>query len=625
MPARFSPNGFLDVASDPSDLPAEAIGKVVSSGAMIRCTNLHLDRMGIASTRRGSQKVSATQLTAPIWRIAEMGGNRYEFAATKIYRNETQIVTGLTSARWSAVKYNAYNVTTQAIFALNGTDRKRIEGSSAYEWGIAAPSAAPAVTGQIGGYAYTHAWEKTEGHASGNSIRIGTLRNTSYQCIYDWEQDDSVVADSETYRNMWYFERASSYSITDRIGVKYTYLRKSGSTIECESNPSPAAYIEADTGVYVTWVAGSDSQVTHVRLYRTLAGGATFYYSDEYAVGDLSGACTKADGALGAEVATDHDRPPLGLAVIGPDFGGYLFIAINNLLYFCKPNQPEYWPALYYIEVSPPQDPIKGLALIDGQVYCSTRSDIYLIQGTGYQSFFPLRQAAKTGCLGIDGILGLKGQGLLHVASDGMWGFNGVNDDNLTNSNFRPIFQGTARGSIPAATSSNMGNCWLLQHKGKLYFAWPDSTATYPTDILVTDLGTRRPVHYEYGKAYSAACVDETNDRILAGDSDGYVWIIEDSSIATDGGTAITFDWESMEASDQLRRYFPRYAKYDVEVGASATCTGHIILDDATKQSHALSGSRATRKRHVTHCNGARLRSRITGTGAVDVYAVEVE
>jgi hypothetical protein len=223
----------------------------------------------------------------------------------------------------------------------------------------------------------------------------------------------------------------------------------------------------------------------------------------------------------------------------------------------------------------------------------------------------------------VDGVLGIKGQGLLHVASDGLWGFNGVNDENVSNSNFRPIFTGTARGSIPAATSSNMGNAWLLQHKGKLYFAWPDSSATYPTDILVTEFATKRTVHYEYGKAFSAACVDETNDRILAGDSDGYVWILENASDTDDGGTAITFDWESMEASDQVRRYFPRYAKYDVEVGGTAT--GQIVLDDTVKQSHTLSGSRATRKRHVTYCNGNRLRSRITGTGTISIYAVEVE
>ena len=621
MPARFSPNGELNVAADPSDLPAEVAGKIVSSGSMVRCTNLHLDRMGIASTRKGSSKVSATQLSTPIWRIVEMGGARYEFAGTIIYRNETSIATGLTSARWSAVKYNAYNVVTQAIFALNGTDRKRIEGSSVYEWGIAPPSAAPTVVGQGAFYAYTHDWEKTLGHAPSNSFKFGTTRN-GYTCTYDWEQAE-VSYDSETRRHMWFFEIASSYAATSRIGVKYTYVRKSGSTVECESNPSAPAYIEAGSGIYVTWVASSDSQVTHVRLYRTLASGAQFLYSEEYAVGTLTAACTKADGSLGTTVATDHDRPPLGTAVIGPDFGGYLFILKDNLLYFCKPNQPEYWPALYYIEVSPPQDAGAGLGLVNGQVYYETRSEVYLIQGTGYQSFFPLRQAAKTGCLGIDGVLGIKGQGLLHIASDGLWAFTGTDDISITNPNFRPIFTGTARGSIPAATSSNMGNSWLLQHKGKLYFGFPEAGATYPTDVLVTDIATRRAVHYEYGKAFSSICVDETNDRILAGDSVGYVWILENASDTDDGGSAISFDWESMEASDQVRRYFPRYAKWDCEVGGTAT--GQIVLNDAVKQSHTLSGSRNTRKRHVTHCNGNRLRARITGTGAISIFAAEVE
>ena len=42
-----------------------------------------------------------------------------------------------------ASAYNAYNVATQNIFALNGTDRKRIVGSDVFEWGIDPPAAAP--------------------------------------------------------------------------------------------------------------------------------------------------------------------------------------------------------------------------------------------------------------------------------------------------------------------------------------------------------------------------------------------------------------------------------------------------------------------------------------------------
>ena len=63
------------------------------------------------------------------------------------------------------------------------------------------------------------------------------------------------------------------------------------------------------------------------------------------------------DAALGPELEIDHDRPPLGSFVFGPAYDGTTFIIKDNLLYYSKPKQPEYFPALYYVEVSTPQLP----------------------------------------------------------------------------------------------------------------------------------------------------------------------------------------------------------------------------------------------------------------------------
>lgn len=623
MPVRFNPSGELNVASDASDLPFTTDGKVIQSGAMTRCTNLSLDRAGIASTRKGSSRLSDTAVGTPVHRIVEQGGVRYAFGGSAIYRNGVSLASGLTSAKWSAIKYNAYNVVTQSIFALNGTDRKRITGSTVAEWGITPPASAPTLSGSIAGHAYTQAWESTQGYADSGSYQWGIASGTDRD-TYDWEADlDENAADSETYRNMWFFETATDRAVTGRVGVVYTYCRKDGDTLECESNPSDAAYIEADSGVYATWAASSDSQVTHVRLYRTLAGGAAFFYSHEVAIGTTSGNILTGDNSLGEEAAYDHDRPPAGAVVVGPDFNGTCFILDGNLLYFCKPKQPEYWPAAYYVEVCPVQESTVGLRLYNGQVYVLTTSEIYLIQGTGYQSFFPLRQSAVTGAVAQDGILPVRGYGLLRVANDGMWAFSGADDVNVTNPNFRPVFEGTTTQGIDGRVLANMGNCWLLSHLGKLYFGFPGGSATYPSEVLVLDLGTKKVAHYDYGEEFSAVCVDETNNRILAADDSGYLWVLEDASVTTDNDTAISWDWQSAEASDQLRMYFPRSAKYDVEVGGTATA--QVILGGASIQDHTLTGSRNTTKRLITGNNGKRLQSRIYGTGAVDIYGVELE
>jgi len=181
----FSPGGSLNVALDSSDLPETGDERGSHSGALVRCKNMRTNENGKAITRDGSAKLNATAIETAIWWIEEQGGNRYSFAGTQIYKDELSIATGLTSAQWAAIKYNAFNDTTDNIFALNGTDRKRVEASVAYEWGIDAPATAPTLavgqaTGLTGQYnaKYTYVRKKysngrTAGYPAGS---LGRLR-----------------------------------------------------------------------------------------------------------------------------------------------------------------------------------------------------------------------------------------------------------------------------------------------------------------------------------------------------------------------------------------------------------------------------------------------------------------
>lgn len=227
MSMIFSPDGILNVAADPSDLPESAGEGGSRSGAMVRAKNVRLNESGKAHARDGSTKLNAAAIEAAIWWIEEQAGIRYAFAGTKIYADEASITTGLTSAQWSAIKYNAFNDTTANIFALNGTDRKRVEASVAYEWGLAAPTVAPTVS---------------SGQGDG---------------------------------------------LTGTYNAKYTYVRKVGSVIVAESNPSPSAalYVEGtNKSLAVTVTAPSDAQVTHIRLYRTFDNGVIYYLDQETTV-----------------------------------------------------------------------------------------------------------------------------------------------------------------------------------------------------------------------------------------------------------------------------------------------------------------------------------------------------
>lgn len=211
----FNPAGTLNVSEDASDLKDDDF---------VRCKNLRIDQPGLVKTRDGSTKLNGTAINTAVWHIEEQAGDRYTFSGANIYKNEVSIASGLTSAQWSAMQYNAFNDTQKNIFSINGTDRKRIEGGTVSEWGLAAPTVAP-----------------TLGAGGGTGL-------------------------------------------TGQYNAKYTYVRKVGTSIVSESNPSPAAdnaAVLTNQSLFADVTQPTDAQVTHIRLYRTLAGGATYFLDSE--------------------------------------------------------------------------------------------------------------------------------------------------------------------------------------------------------------------------------------------------------------------------------------------------------------------------------------------------------
>jgi len=76
-------------------LPEQGDGKgSISSGAMVRCKNLDVSRIGVLSTRSGSFRISNFGVLSPVVYIYEAGGNRYEFGGVYSYINEIIISNG---------------------------------------------------------------------------------------------------------------------------------------------------------------------------------------------------------------------------------------------------------------------------------------------------------------------------------------------------------------------------------------------------------------------------------------------------------------------------------------------------------------------------------------------------
>jgi len=568
MSLIFKPNGLLNIATEATDLPQIGDGTSFASDALTRCKNLRVDQTGVLKTRDGSSKFNTSAINTAIWLLIEQAGNRYSFAGANIYKDESSIASGLTSAQWSGIKYNAFNDTTNQIYALNGTDRKRIQDTTVTEWGIEPPTVAP-------------------------TLAVGALGG-----------------------------------LTGDYNVRYTYARKVGATVVSESDPSPAgtAATLSNESLSVTWTASSDSQVTHVRVYRTLTSGATYFHDQDIAIGTVTVDTDTTDAGLGTEVATDHDRPPLGSHVSGPTYNGTCFIIKDNLLYYCKPKQPEYWPLLYNIEVSITQDPGQVLVFHNGQPYVLTKNEIFYIQGTGHGTFFPLPMKARAGAQGLFGAISVHGHGIYHVGSDGLYLYSGT-DEKITQNNLDPIFRGETVNGLPGVTDLN--TAWLHQHKNSLYFGYTSSGNTYPTNVIIFNLTSKRIAYYLYndGSDIEIRCIetDKTNNKLIVGDNTGFVREIEQTSQTTDTSTAISWEAQGKDFTLQTRANFPRWVKYDVDASSTTTCTGELLLDGVSHQSHTVTGNRKTRRRLVDTGNGERVSHKISGSGPVSFYAIESE
>jgi len=333
------------------------------------------------------------------------------------------------------------------------------------------------------------------------------------------------------------------------------------------------------------------------------------------------------DGDLGDLVETDHSRPPFGSFVFGPAFDGTCFILKDNLLYYCKAKQPEYWPSTYYIEVSTKQFPLMTGLFHNGQTFVLSKNDIFYIQGSGPGTFAPMKMKAKTGAQSRRGAITIAGRGIFHTGPDGIYLYGSGNDQKVTEAALEPLFRGNDTQGMPGVL--DMSTSFLRSFKNSLYFGYQSVGFDWPTNMLVINLETNRIVYYTYNDGSEIEIreiiVDEENSRLLIGDNTGFIRVIENKDYADDSGTAIDWEVQSKDFELQTRKHFPRWLKYDIDVPAGSTCIGKLILDDDVHHSHTVTGSRNTRRRLVDTGNGNRSAIRVSGTGPVTIYAVEGE
>jgi len=212
--------GFLGV-----NLRTERVDLADEELAKAVNTDLHV-QPGTIVLRLGRTKQFVSALSdLVIRRLAKINSKRYQVAGTAVYRDQVSILTGLSSNLITTLLgFRPLNDTTEWAFIADDSLMRKDNGTTVRIWGIASATATP-------------------------TIKAG-----------------------------------AGPGLTGNYTVRYTFVRKVGTSIAHESNPCPVPILLAPANQHIV-ISGledtTDPQVTHARFYRTVAGGSSHLFESE--------------------------------------------------------------------------------------------------------------------------------------------------------------------------------------------------------------------------------------------------------------------------------------------------------------------------------------------------------
>lgn len=318
--------------------------------------------------------------------------------------------------------------------------------------------------------------------------------------------------------------------LTGLYYFRYTYIRKLNGVLIAESNPSPesAPVITSGQSVIVAVAFPSDEQVTHIRVYRTLAnessGSNKLYFDFDITLADNSGETSGGDADLGSSMNIDNDVPPIGItSIAGPGRYNRMFVSTGSRVHFSKGGLFESFPSTYYIDIGTPDDPVIKLVEWGGSIFIFTKEHIFKLLGDGPDTF------VAGGTLASHGLWSKKGVavtqfGIMYVSHDGIYIFNSQMEQSLTSKKVNSLFRGEIINGINPVNRSKIANSWLVYFDGMIFFGYPDATNEYPNKVLNYHISSKKFSIWNYhNRIFLNAYEDKVNQRLLVGDNEGKV------------------------------------------------------------------------------------------------------
>jgi len=336
-------------------------------------------------------------------------------------------------------------------------------------------------------------------------------------------------------------------------------------------------------------LAPTDTQVTHIRLYRrggSLSGN--WYRVGTFALTELvQGGCGVGslqivddvpDTELGTTLDLDNDVPISSVEVLerplpyiwGPTDERVLGCGDHDrpeCVYFSKRGNADEWPPQNFIEVSAPGTPIQNGCVFNTRTFAFSRERMYelipnLIQGV---TFTPYQTPCARGLISPNGLA--VADAIYFVAKDGVYRTVGSREQSLTENDIQPLFPtqdapGRDTNGYEAVDMTAVEDLRLTYHNREIRFTYKGATSGV-RQTLIYDIERNRWRAADYTPdAVTFYSEESTVSSLLIGGTDGGLY---QTAAGTDNGSDIAMSM--------------RTGSHDMGVPLNLKEYGNVIFD----------------------------------------------
>lgn len=226
-------------------------------------------------------------------------------------------------------------------------------------------------------------------------------------------------------------------------------------------------------------------------------------------------------------------------------------------LYFSDLLNPDSWPTLNFIDISPEDgDSLTGVLSYGDYLVIAKQHSIWILAGDAPANFTVRRVSARIGCLAPRSLCAVNDL-ICFVADDGVY-LTDLTQTTMASERVRKTWSGLNRRRLHQAAAHSFNH--------KLFVAVPDGNSTYNNLVLVYDLIRKA---WLIVKGWSASSFTVFRDMgklelYLGSAATGQVYDVE--SGASDDGAAIEFLWESPHLHFGAPEHLKRFKQVFLEV-----------------------------------------------------------